>query len=47
MYIGTNDWSYLVQTDKPYAWLQSVLAGELGFDIWATCDGNDYFAVTP
>ena len=46
LYATTNDWSYLVQTNKKWAWLQSVLAGELGFDMWATCDGNDWFAVT-
>lgn len=46
MFIGTNDWSYLVQADKSYAFLDSMLTGELGFDIWGTCNGTDYFAVT-
>ncbi len=47
LYVGTNDWAYLVQETKQYAWLQeTVLAGVLGFNIWATCDGNDWFAVT-
>ena len=46
LYATTNDWSYLVQTNKEWAWLQSLLAGELGFDLWATCDGNDWFAIT-
>ena len=26
--------------------LQSLLTGELGFDVWGTCDGNDWYAVT-
>jgi hypothetical protein len=47
LYVGTNDWAYLVQEDKQYAWLQeTALAGVLGFNIWATCDGNDWFNVT-
>jgi hypothetical protein len=47
LYVGTNDWTYLIQQDKQYAWLtETVLAGVLGFNIWATCDGNDWFAVT-
>lgn len=47
MYVGTNDWAYLIQEDEQYAWLQeTVLAGALGFNLWATCDGNDWFAVT-
>lgn len=47
LFLGTNDWAYVVQQDKQYAWLQeTVLAGVLGFNIWATCDGNDWFAVT-
>lgn len=47
LYLGTNDWAYTLQQDKSYAWLQeTVLAGVLGFNIWATCDGGDWFAVT-
>jgi hypothetical protein len=47
LFTGTNDWSYLVQQDKQYAWLQeSLLSGVLGFNVWGTCDGNDWFAVT-
>jgi hypothetical protein len=47
LYVGTNDWAYTLQQDKQYAWLQeTVLAGVLGFNLWATCDGNDWFAVT-
>ncbi len=46
LYVGTNNWSYLVQADTKYSWLQSILAGNLGFDMWATCDGDDWFATT-
>ncbi|MGO9958674.1 MAG: hypothetical protein ACLP50_22375, partial [Solirubrobacteraceae bacterium] len=46
LYVGTNNWSYLIQTNQSYAWLQSILAGNLGFDMWATCDGDDWFATT-
>jgi hypothetical protein len=47
LYLGTNDWAYTLQQDKRYAWLQeTVLAGVLGFNLWATCDGTNWFAVT-
>jgi hypothetical protein len=46
LYVGTNDWSYLVQVDKRFPVLQSLLAGEFGFDLWASCDGTDWFPVT-
>ena len=47
LYVGTNDWAYTIQQEKSYAWLtETVLAGVLGFNLWATCDGNDWFAAT-
>ncbi len=51
LYVGTLDWSWLLQKDKTLfnghpGVLSSVLAGELGFDMWATCDGHDFFPVT-
>jgi len=52
LYVSTNDWSYLVKTAFPglEPWLagsiQSALAGEYGFDLWASCDGRDWFPVT-
>jgi hypothetical protein len=52
LYVSTNDWSYLVKTGFPELepWLagavQSALAGEYGFDLWASCDGRDWFPVT-
>jgi hypothetical protein len=46
MYLATNDWSWMLQVDHRYPVLQSLFAGEFGFDVWATCDGRYWFAVT-
>jgi hypothetical protein len=51
LYVGTLDWSYLVQTNKHWGGiysgvLSSLLAGELGYDVWGTCNGADWFPVT-
>jgi hypothetical protein len=51
LYAGTLDWSYLLQTSKDWlkqnsGLLSSIMAGELGFDLWASCDGRDWFPVT-
>jgi len=46
LYVGTNDWSWLLQRDTHDPWLQSILSPEFGFDVWATCDGADWFPVT-
>lgn len=51
-YVGTNDWSWVVQSafSGLEPWLagviQSALSGEFGFDLWASCDGRDWFPVT-
>jgi hypothetical protein len=51
-YVGTNDWSWVVQSAFAglQPWLagviQSALSGEYGFDLWASCDGRDWFPVT-
>jgi hypothetical protein len=51
IYAGTLDWSWLLQESEKWApewsWLiESVLSHEYGFDLWASCDGVDWFAVT-
>lgn len=46
LFVGTNDWSWLLQEDTHDPWLQSVLSPEFGFDIWGTCNGADWFPVT-
>jgi hypothetical protein len=51
LYAGALDWSWLLQNDKTWmkensGILSSLLAGELGFDMWASCDGRDWSPVT-
>lgn len=46
LYVGTNDWSWLLQEDTADPWLQSLLSDEFGFDIWTTCNGSSWFPVT-
>ncbi len=51
LYVGTNDWSYLLQKDTSFlggfpGLLVDLLSGEMGFDIWGTCDGVNFFPVT-
>jgi hypothetical protein len=55
MYAGTLDWAWLLQQDKTalrsaccdyHGLIESVLTGVLGFGVWATCDGYDFFPVT-
>lgn len=50
--VGTNDWSYLVVLAYPgmAPWapplVESVLKGEFGFDLWASCDGVNWRPIT-
>jgi hypothetical protein len=50
--IGTNDWSWLVQTAYPGLdrWVVDLVklavAGELGFDLWGSCNGTDWAPIT-
>jgi hypothetical protein len=50
--VGTNDWAYLVVVAYPALapWaanlIEVVLKGEMGFDLWASCDGVDWRAIT-
>jgi hypothetical protein len=51
LYAGTLDWSWLLQDSDTWAgqwsWLvNSMLSGEVGFDLWASCDGVGWFPVT-
>jgi hypothetical protein len=51
LYVGTLDWSWLLQESeswaREWAWLvDAVLSPEYGFDLWASCDGVDWFPVT-
>jgi hypothetical protein len=50
--VGTNDWSYVTEAVYPQLkpWeadlVENVLRGERGFDLWASCDGVNWRAIT-
>jgi hypothetical protein len=50
--VGTNDWAYLVVVAYPELapWavdlIEFALKGEMGFDLWASCDGVNWRAIT-
>ena len=50
--VGTNDWAYLSVLAYPELepWavdlIEFVLKGERGFDLWASCDGVNWRAIT-
>jgi hypothetical protein len=53
LYVGTNDWSWLLAKAYPNLQpsylpgiLQTLFTPDFGFDLWASCDGNDWFPVT-
>ena len=46
MYVGTNSWSYSLRSFHSLTFLSDLLAGDQGFQLWATCDGEDFFRVT-
>ncbi len=46
LYIGTNSWADLIKGYKGKGWLGDLLAASAGYQLWATCDGEDYFPVT-
>jgi hypothetical protein len=51
LYVGTLDWSWLLQENESWAgrwsWLiNALLSGEVGFDLWASCDGVGWLPVT-
>ncbi len=43
LYVGTNDWSWLLSS-VPI--LNTLLNYQFGFDVWGTCDGQTWFRVT-
>ncbi len=43
LYVGTNDWSYSLQT-VPI--VSQLLQGQFGFDMYGTCDGRYWYPVT-
>lgn len=49
MYVGTNNYSYVLVNNVPAGenlYADNLIVQPPGFDIWATCDGTDFFAVT-
>jgi hypothetical protein len=50
--VGTNDWAYLsvlaYAALEPWAVdaIEFVLRGEVGFDLWASCDGANWRSIT-
>src|SRR5262249_39710664 len=47
LYVGTNSWAYsLKETKAGIVGLGDLLAGDQGYQLWATCDGDDFFPVT-
>jgi len=46
LYVGTNSWSYLLKASPGNAWLGDIIAPVAGYQLWATCDGQDFFPVT-
>lgn len=45
LYAGTNDYSSTA-INQGYPLVQAMLAGEYGFDVWASCDGTYWFPIT-
>jgi hypothetical protein len=46
LYVGTNSWADLIKGYKGRGWLGDLLAGAAGYQLWSTCDGEDWFPVT-
>ncbi len=46
LYVGTNSWAYLVKQGRGNGWLADVLASASGYQLWGTCDGEDWYAIT-
>ena len=49
LYVGTNSWAYSLKAFKGpggLGGLSDLLAGDQGYQLWATCDGEDFFPVT-
>jgi hypothetical protein len=43
LYVGTNDASWGLRATEPFA---TLYRSEFGFDVWGSCDGQYWFAVT-
>ena len=45
LYVGTNSWADLLKNGR-LGWIEDLIAYSSGYQLWATCDGNDFFPVT-
>jgi hypothetical protein len=46
LYVGTNSWAYLVKGYKGKGWLGDLVAASAGYQLWATCEGEDWYPIT-
>ncbi len=46
LYVGTNSWADLLKGYKGKGWVEDLLADASGYQMWATCDGEDWYPVT-
>jgi hypothetical protein len=46
LYVGTNSWAYLVKGYKGRGWLGDLVADAAGYQLWATCEGEDWYPIT-
>jgi hypothetical protein len=46
LYVGTNSWSDVLKSYSQTAWLGDLLADASGFQMWASCNGDDFFPLT-
>ena len=46
LYLGTNDWSWMLQLSADYPTVYPLLLWEFGFDVWRSCDGANWEPVT-
>jgi len=46
LYVGTNSWANLVKGYKGKGWVEDLLADASGYQLWATCEGENWFPVS-
>ena len=46
LYVGTNSWANLVKGYKGKGWVEDLLADASGYQVWVTCEGEDWYPVT-
>jgi hypothetical protein len=46
LYVGTNSWADLVKSYKGKGWAEDLLADASGYQLWATCEGENWFPVS-